>query len=192
MTYKEKFNKKYSFPIKESHSLKEISKLTGISLKGIQLIYNKGIGAYKTNPSSVRPSVTSKEQWAYARVYSAVMGGKASFVDRKELSQKTKKIMIKSKYKIKAYSKDKAKKLGLQIKNSTNKSKKIDIFKNGEKIASVGAMGYMDYPSYLEAEKLGKVEKGTADKRRKLYKIRHNKDRNKKNTNSYFADQILW
>ena len=84
-TWKEKFNKKYNHPKGTSHSLSDISKETGVSKKGIQQIYNKGIGAYKTNPQSVRPNVTSKEQWAMARVYSSVMGGKASKVDAKEL-----------------------------------------------------------------------------------------------------------
>jgi hypothetical protein len=84
-TYKQKFNEKYNFKPNESHSLEEISDETGVSLKGLQEIYNKGIGAYKTNPSSVRPNVKSKEQWAMARVYSAVMGGKASKVDANEL-----------------------------------------------------------------------------------------------------------
>ena len=84
-TWKEKYNKKYGFELNKSHSLSEIAKKTGISKKGIQKIYNKGIGAYKTNPQSVRPNVKSKEQWAYARVYSAVMGGNAAKVDAKEL-----------------------------------------------------------------------------------------------------------
>ena len=84
-TWKDKYNKKYGFKKSESHSLSDIAKTTGVSKKGIQKIYNKGIGAYKTNPQSVRPTVTSKEQWAYGRVYSAVMGGKASKVDAKEL-----------------------------------------------------------------------------------------------------------
>ena len=84
-TWKEKYNKKYGYPKGESHSLKDVSKQTGVSKKGLQQIYNKGIGAYKTNPQSVRPTVTSKEQWAMARVYSSVMGGKASKVDAKEL-----------------------------------------------------------------------------------------------------------
>jgi len=85
VTYKQKFNKKYGYTLNESHSLEEISKKTGVSMKGLQQIYNKGIGAYKTNPSSVRPNVKSKEQWAMARVYSSVMGGKASKVDYNEL-----------------------------------------------------------------------------------------------------------
>jgi hypothetical protein len=88
VTYKEKYNKKYNYRKNKSHSLKEISKDTGVSIKGLRQIYNKGIGAYKTNPSSVRPNVKSKEQWAMARVYSAVMGGKASKVDSNELKMK--------------------------------------------------------------------------------------------------------
>lgn len=84
-TWKQKYNKKYGYSENESHDLEEIAKDTGISLKGLQQIYDKGIGAYKTNPESVRPNVKSKEQWAMARVYSAVMGGKASKVDANEL-----------------------------------------------------------------------------------------------------------
>ena len=33
-------------------------------------VFLRGIGAYKTNPSSVRPNVSSPEQWAYARLNS--------------------------------------------------------------------------------------------------------------------------
>jgi hypothetical protein len=84
-TWKEKYNKKYGNDLDASNSLSDIAEDTGVSKKGIQKIYNKGIGAYKTNPSSVRPNVKSKEQWAQARVYSAVMGGKAAKVDEKEL-----------------------------------------------------------------------------------------------------------
>ena len=84
-SYKNKYNKEYGYEKEQSHNLKQISKDTGVSMKGLQQIYNKGIGAYKTNPSSVRPSVKSKEQWAMARVYSSVMGGKASKIDANEL-----------------------------------------------------------------------------------------------------------
>ena len=34
----------------------------------LQKVYNRGIGAFKTSPQSVRPTVKSKEQWAMARV----------------------------------------------------------------------------------------------------------------------------
>ncbi len=72
MTYKTDFNRKHGFKLKEDHSLNDISKITGYKLKGLQTIYNKGIGAYKTNPSSVRKNVVSKEQWAMARVYASI------------------------------------------------------------------------------------------------------------------------
>lgn len=85
LTYKNKFNNKYGFKRDDEHSLAEISKISGYKLNGLQTIYNKGIGAYKTNPQSVRPMVKSKERWAYARVYSAVMGGKASIIDKQHL-----------------------------------------------------------------------------------------------------------
>lgn len=87
ITYKNKFNKKYGFESNKSHSLEEIAKLTNLKLSALQDIYDKGIGAYKTNPKSVRPNVKSKEQWAMARVYSAVMGGKASKIDANELER---------------------------------------------------------------------------------------------------------
>ena len=85
VTYKNKYNTKYGYDKNESHSLEDIARDTKISTKGLQQIYNKGIGAYNTNPQSVRPNVKSEEQWAMARVYSAVMGGKASKIDENEL-----------------------------------------------------------------------------------------------------------
>lgn len=90
-------------------------------------------------------------------------------------------------YGITEYSKLQAKKLGVQIKPSTRKDKKIDVFKNNEKVASIGAKGYKDFPTY-------KKEKGLAfaEERRRLYKERHEKDRHKKGTAGFYADKILW
>jgi len=86
LTYKHKFNKKYGFKKDESHSLAEISKLTGYKLSGLQTIYNKGVGAFKTNRSAVRPTVKSPDQWAFARVYAALdPSSKASVVDAAHL-----------------------------------------------------------------------------------------------------------
>jgi len=86
LTYKQKFNKKYGFKKDESHSLSEIAKVTGRSLKGLKKIQEKGEGAFYSNPSSVRPQVKSATQWGIARVYSAVMGGAAAKIDKKELN----------------------------------------------------------------------------------------------------------
>ena len=77
--------------------------------------------------------------------------------------------------------------LGVQIKPSTNKTKKIDVFKSGLKVASVGALGYKDYYTYIDSD-----GKKYADERRRLYKIRHEKDRLKKGSPGYYADKLLW
>lgn len=92
LTYKEQYNKKYKFPKGTSHSLRDISKTTGYKLKGLQTIYNKGVGAYRTNPQSVRPQVKSKEQWAMARVYAAINPkSKAYKIDKIHLEKKKSK-----------------------------------------------------------------------------------------------------
>ena len=41
-----------------------------VTYRMLQAVFNRGIGAYRTNPQSVRPSVRSEDQWAYARVNS--------------------------------------------------------------------------------------------------------------------------
>ena len=90
-------------------------------------------------------------------------------------------------YKILPYSFKQADKLNVEIKPSTNKNKKIDVFQNGQKIASIGAIGYNDKPTWT-------LKKGVdyANQRAKLYKERHRKDIKVKNSNGYFADKILW
>ena len=90
-------------------------------------------------------------------------------------------------YKIKPYTKAQARKLGVQVKPSKVKGKKIDVFKNGKKIVSVGAIVYNDYPTYIQ-----KKGKKYADERRRLYKIRHNKDRKIRGSAGYYADKLLW
>ena len=86
VTYKNKFNKKYGFPKDESHSIAEIANITGYNKAGLQTIFNKGVGAFKTNRAAVRPHVKSADQWAYARLYAAVNpGSKAAKVDASHL-----------------------------------------------------------------------------------------------------------
>ena len=90
-------------------------------------------------------------------------------------------------YTITEYSRDQAKKLGVTIKPSTNKGKKIDVFKDGEKLASVGALGMSDYPTYMKTK-----GQAYADERRRLYRIRHAKTMDKVGSASYYAARILW
>jgi len=94
-TYKQKFNKKYGFKLNEPHNKKEISSITGIPMRYLDMSFDRGVGAYKTNPQSVRKNVKSPEQWAYARIYSMVMGGKAD-PDLQEKFKKLKRYKEKS------------------------------------------------------------------------------------------------
>lgn len=88
--------------------------------------------------------------------------------------------------------KNRATKLGITVKPSRNKNKKLDAYKDGEFQTSFGATGYKDYHIY-------KKEQGetVANAKRQQYKQRHEKDRhikyrNGKLTAGYLADQILW
>ena len=75
----------------------------------------------------------------------------------------------------------KAAKLGVSIKPSTLKYKKLDVFnKAGDKVASVGDIRYSDFNQHGDSE------------RRRRYKARHEKHRHLVGTPSYFADRILW
>jgi hypothetical protein len=77
----------------KSYSLSELSRISGYSRNVLQEVYNRGIGAYKTQPSSVRIAGSykkgvapmsmklSKEQWAFARVYSFLDGNPKHDVD---------------------------------------------------------------------------------------------------------------
>lgn len=90
-------------------------------------------------------------------------------------------------YKIKRHSYLQARKLGVQIKPSSKAGKKIDVFKNGKKLASIGAIGYGDFPTFKQ-----KYGSAFAEKRRKAYKSRHKANLGVKNTPGYFANKILW
>jgi len=90
-------------------------------------------------------------------------------------------------YVITQYTRDRAKALGVTVKHSTNPTKKLDVFRDGVKVASCGGMGYNDYPTFMK-----KYGKEVADEHRRRYKIRHAKDRKVVGTAGYYADQLLW
>lgn len=81
-TFREKYNKKYNRPKDASNSLDMIAMKTGISKSILQEVYNRGTGAYISQPSSVRNvkgvkggkgTKMSKEQWSFGRLYAFVM-----------------------------------------------------------------------------------------------------------------------
>lgn len=75
---------------------------------------------------------------------------------------------------------ERAKKLGVTVKPSTVKHKKLDVYRDDEKIASIGDIRYSDYLQHGDEE------------RRRRYKKRHQKNRTVKDSAGYFADKILW
>ena len=92
-----------------------------------------------------------------------------------------------SNYLIKNYTFTKAKMYGLTVKPSLKKGKKVDVFKNDNYIASIGAIDYSDYPTYLKTH-----NKEYAENRRKLYKCRHSKDNLIRMTPGWLAYNLLW
>ena len=96
MTNKMKFNKKHGFKLNEPHSLAELAKISGVKKSILQSVFDRGVGAFKSNRSAVRPSVKSPEQWSYARVYSFLVGGKTQTTADKDLAIKAGLIKEKS------------------------------------------------------------------------------------------------
>ncbi len=75
MTNKEECNKRFKQPKDQSNSKQDISRLTGISMKILDEVYDRGIGAHKTSPGSVRKIKgvkMSPQQWAMSRIYSFI------------------------------------------------------------------------------------------------------------------------
>ena len=93
-----------------------------------------------------------------------------------------------SNYNIKQYSYTQAKKLGVSIYPSKKPDKKIDVYKDGIYVCSIGEKEAMDYSSYILNTTYGKKY---AEERRRLYHIRHKKD-NKVGTKGWYALNIFW
>jgi len=92
-------------------------------------------------------------------------------------------------YKILKRTIDLANEYGLTVKPAKNSKYKIDVYVDDEFIVSIGATGYLDYPHYLLLEEQGKVARGYANIRRKLYLHRHKNDNNLKGV---LAKLLLW
>lgn len=90
-------------------------------------------------------------------------------------------------YRITSYTVSQAHKYGVTVRMSAKKDKKIDVVKNGIVIASVGGLGYSDFPTYMKTHGAE-----YAKERRRLYRLRHSGDRNVKNSPGYWADRLLW
>ncbi len=106
ITNKDAFNRKYKFKKGTSHSRAARSRLSGIPVRILTEVYKRGVGARRSNPTSVRSATTGKKsgtksllgkmsgpQWGVAREYSFIMKksgtwGKAD----KDLADKVRKL----------------------------------------------------------------------------------------------------
>lgn len=91
-----------------------------------------------------------------------------------------------SRYSISPYTRAKARALHVEVRPSTRKGKKIDVFKNGKKVASVGALGYNDFTTF------SRQSKSKASARRKAYWSRHRKDAHRAGSPGFYAAHLLW
>jgi len=90
------------------------------------------------------------------------------------------------KYKLRKQHFTEAKRLGVEIKPSTNKGKKIDVLRPDGKKFSIGAKGYKDYVTYQDED--GEI----ASVKRDAYHARHDCKNKKKGTAGYYSCNILW
>lgn len=99
-THKQRILKKLGLSKDESLSLSELAKYFKLPVEALQEVYNRGIGAWKTNPESVRlmsgeknysssrAGKMTKEQWAGARVYSFLDKGKTYKTTDSDIAKK--------------------------------------------------------------------------------------------------------
>ena len=99
-THRIRYLKKVGLDPSQSYSLSELSKVSGVSKSILQEVYNRGVGAWKSNPESVRllsgeknysssrAGKMSKEQWASARVYSFLDKGTTYKTTDSDLAKK--------------------------------------------------------------------------------------------------------
>ena len=124
----------------KEHNAKSKYKVT---TRMLQQVYNRGVGAYRTNPSSVRPNVSSPEQWAMARVNSflrIVTGAKSANHDKDLLPASHPSSTKKREYiNEDAYVVDKADKpLNKPFRLPSGSSKKFGVYvKDGDRTVKV-------------------------------------------------------
>tara|TARA_R110002049_G_scaffold207227_2_gene377721 strand:- start:499 stop:816 length:318 start_codon:yes stop_codon:yes gene_type:complete len=103
-TNREQYFKRHNIS-KDSLNKSDIARISKIPIKILDEVYDRGVGAHKSNPASVRTksgkkdatapisAKMSKEQWAMARVYSFVnkIEGRTKLNHDTDLADKIKK-----------------------------------------------------------------------------------------------------
>ena len=103
-THREQVLRKLGLPKDSQLSIEELARLTHLPIEALQESYNRGVGAWKTNISSVRllkdfsknPDTKKyprsarlpKEMWGMARVYSFINRGKTFYTADRDIAKK--------------------------------------------------------------------------------------------------------
>ena len=94
--------------------------------------------------------------------------------------------MFNTMYVITSYTRRRARELGVQVRVSNKKGKKIDVYKDGAFVVSIGSLGMGDYPSYLKSHGAS-----LARARQRSYLAR-SRAHTRPGSAGYYARKLLW
>lgn len=210
-THREDWLRKNKLDPSTRYSLAQLAKTSGIPKATLQEVYNRGIGAYKTQPLSVRMKGSfkkgvdapmskklSKEQWAWGRVYSFLDGNPKHDNDlRKGLKgsgdayERSASYLREARRRAKEHGYDPSK-----LQFADNGVHKLQITDPEGRIHRFGRVGYGDHLIWLHREKKGQTPKGTAQKKRDTFQKSHSKIKGDWKSDKYspnnLALRILW
>ena len=192
-THRENVLEKLGLP-DNGHSVQELAAAADVPSSTLQEVYNRGIGAYKTNPTSVRMKGSfkkgvnapmsqklSKEQWAMARVYSFLDGNPKHDTDLrgKGISKSFAHQLAELGYAPATYMRDvrkAAKKAGYDpdmVGFSDNGTHKLEVHTPDGRTVRFGRVGYGDFLLWTHMEKRGKAPPGTSTMKRRVFRKSH-------------------
>ena len=215
-THKENVEKKLDLE-PNGHSLKELSEAADVPLKTLQEVFNRGIGAYKTNPTSVRMKGTfekgvvapmsqklSKEQWAQSRVYSFLDGNPKHDQDlRGDGKGKSFEHQLGTMgYSPMTYIRDvrrKAKEAGYdpsRVGFADDGTHKLEVHTPDGRTVKFGRVGYGDHLIWTHLEERGEAPEGVAEMKRRVFRKSHSAIRGRWRSDRFspnnLALAILW
>lgn len=178
-THRSRWNVRHGFPPEASHSIGHVAKYAGLPIATLRKVYNRGIGAYTTNPTSVRlrgsyaknataplSARLGPQQWAMARVY--------AFVNKLETGRLNHDADLVPRF---------------EITPSKRKNKKyVATFADGRPSVHFGHTDYQHYRDVIGHH--AHLDHGDK-KRRANYYARHGRHP-KAFTAKWFAHHILW
>jgi hypothetical protein len=212
-THREDWLKRNGLEPGKRYSIAQLSKKSGVPKEILQEVYNRGIGAYRTSGKSVRlknsfvknvdapmSKKLSKEQWAWARLYSFLDGNPKHDNDLRANKEKigggeayeTSAAYLKeAKRRAKAHGYDPTK-----LEFAKDGTHKLQLTTPEGKTVKFGRAGYGDHLIWRHREMLGQAPEGTAEKKRQTFHKSHlamkGKWKDDKYSPNWLAIRVLW